>query len=189
MFCFSTRIPHRVRVFGVARRLPKIVKSGPCSFSSLYHSVPKAVLHSKQIMGYRHSVSVAAAVYNPSEDSFLVIKRADNGKVQLPGGVLEENETIEQGVAREVLEETSVVVRPIRLSGVYKNMTAGVVSLVFLCEFTSGIPTPSEEATSVYWIKRGAIPNAMPPAFACRLLDAIDSGAPAIRAHDGTNLL
>lgn len=42
-----------------------------------------------------HSVSVASAVYDAASDSFLVIQRQDNGEWQLPGGVLELNETIE----------------------------------------------------------------------------------------------
>jgi ADP-ribose pyrophosphatase YjhB (NUDIX family) len=64
----------------------------------------------------RHSVSVAVAVAD-SEGRVLVIKRLDNGAWQLPGGVLELNERIEDGVVREVLEETNVLVRPLQLTG------------------------------------------------------------------------
>jgi ADP-ribose pyrophosphatase YjhB (NUDIX family) len=51
--------------------------------------------------------------------------------LQLPGGVPELDESIQQGVVREVLEETRVLVEPQRLTGVYKNLTLGAVALVF----------------------------------------------------------
>ncbi len=58
----------------------------------------------------RHSVSVAAAIID--EDSrILAIRRADNGQWEPPGGVLELDETIHEGLVREVLEETGLKVR------------------------------------------------------------------------------
>ena len=57
----------------------------------------------------RHSVSVAAVVVDDT-DRVLVIRRRDNGAWQLPGGVLELNETPEDGMRREVSEETGVMV-------------------------------------------------------------------------------
>ncbi|GHD17329.1 hypothetical protein GCM10010313_46540 [Streptomyces violarus] len=60
----------------------------------------------------------------------LAIRRADNGTWQLPGGILELDETPEAGVAREVLEETGIHVEVDELTGVYKNLTRGIVSPV-----------------------------------------------------------
>ncbi|MEU8202041.1 NUDIX hydrolase [Streptosporangium sp. NPDC049046] len=79
-----------------------------------------------------HSVSAGAAVID-TKGRFLAIRRRDNGEWQLPGGVVELEEGPLDTVRREVLEETGVHVEPIRLTGVHKNMTLGVVSLVFLC--------------------------------------------------------
>lgn len=83
----------------------------------------------------RHSVSVAAVVTDDT-DKILVIKRRDTGAWQLPGGVLELHETIEDGVRREVEEETGVRVNPDRLTGIYKNMPRGIIALVFRCKIT-----------------------------------------------------
>ena len=140
-------------------------------------------------MGYRHSVSVAGTIYDKDRDSFLVIRRRDNGEWQLPGGILEQDETVLAGLGREVLEETGVVVEPIRLSGVYKNMSVGVVALVFLCRYVSGEPTETDESREAKWVPREAIAGMMTEAFACRLLDAVDSDLPVIRNHDGVRLL
>ena len=54
---------------------------------------------------YRHSVSVVGIVVR-EDGRVLVIRRKDNGTYQAPGGILEHAERIEDGVAREVFEET-----------------------------------------------------------------------------------
>src|SRR5262245_42920607 len=76
-----------------------------------------------------HSVSVAGVVVR-EDGRVLVIKRADNGAWEAPGGVLELDERPEEGACREVLEETGIKVETERLTGVYKNMKRGVVALV-----------------------------------------------------------
>lgn len=85
-----------------------------------------------ELMAPRHSVSVTAVVVR-SDGRILVIKRVDDGRWVPPGGVLELDETPQDGLVREVLEETGYKVEPERLTGVYKNMRLGVVSLVFRC--------------------------------------------------------
>src|ERR1700753_879367 len=81
----------------------------------------------------RHSVSVTGVVVR-TDGRVLAIKRADDGRWVPPGGVLEMSEGPEEGVVREIEEETGIKVQPRRLTGVYKNMKLGVVSLAFLCE-------------------------------------------------------
>src|SRR3954451_1377513 len=80
----------------------------------------------------QHSVSVAAAIID-DEGRFLAIRRANNGAWETPGGVLELDESIEAGLAREVQEETGLLVRPIALTGIYKNMQRAVIALLFRC--------------------------------------------------------
>lgn len=83
----------------------------------------------------RHSVSVAGVVVR-DDGRMLAIRRADNGTWELPGGVLELTEVPEDGVRREVLEETGIHVEVGGLTGVYKNIAAGVVALVFRCKLS-----------------------------------------------------
>ncbi|NUT34050.1 MAG: NUDIX domain-containing protein, partial [Hamadaea sp.] len=93
----------------------------------------------------RHSVSVTGVVVDDQE-RVLVIQRRDNGRWELPGGVLELEESIPDGMKREVLEETGVHVEPVRLTGVYKNIKVGVVALVFRARYVSGTPTTTDES-------------------------------------------
>jgi 8-oxo-dGTP diphosphatase len=137
----------------------------------------------------RHSVSVAAAVIR-DDGQVLVIQRRDNAKWEPPGGVLELEESIEEGLRREVLEETGIEVVPERLTGVYKNLTRGIVALVFRCRPGEGTPSTTREAAAVRWLTPDQLDELMDPAYAVRVLDALsDQGSPAVRAHDGVSLV
>lgn len=134
----------------------------------------------------KHSVSVAGVVID-DQDRVLVIRRADNGHWEPPGGVLELDETFEEGVVREVAEETGMRVTVQELSGVYKNTVLGVVALVFRCTPSNDPLRTSDETTDVRWMTRDEAAAAMDPAFAIRVADAFVPGA-NIRAHDGVRL-
>lgn len=135
----------------------------------------------------KHSVSVAGIVMR-DDDRVLVIRREDNGQWEAPGGVLELDESFEDGVRREVLEETGLKVEVERLTGVYKNLTHGIVALVYRCRPAGGDAHPTVEARDVQWMTRDEVQTAMKPAFAVRVVDAFDRDAHS-RAHDGVNLV
>ncbi|GHG51675.1 NUDIX hydrolase [Streptomyces glebosus] len=135
-----------------------------------------------------HSVSVAGVVVR-EDGRVLVIKRADNGAWEAPGGVLELDERPEDGACREVLEETGIKVETERLTGVYKNMKRGVVALVFRCRVVGGGERTSDESVDVRWFTREEAESHMVEAYAVRVLDALGTGAPQVRAHDGRRLL
>lgn len=135
-----------------------------------------------------HSVSVAGVVVR-EDGRVLVIKRADNGAWEAPGGVLELDERPEEGACREVLEETGIKVETERLTGVYKNMNRGVVALVFRCRPVGGEEHTSAESVDVRWFTRDEVESHMVEAYAVRVLDALDAGEPQVRAHDGRGLL
>ena len=136
----------------------------------------------------RHSVSVAAAIVD-SDGKFLAIRRRDNNQWEPPGGILELNEAIHDGLTREVLEETGLRVRPVALSGIYKNMRRGIVALVFRCQIVDGQLRPTNEAAEVRWMTPPEINLEMDDAYACRLLDALTNHPPKVRSHDGVDLL
>jgi 8-oxo-dGTP diphosphatase len=92
-------------------------------------------------------------------------------------------------LVREVQEETGIVVEPEVLTGVYKNMRYGIVALVFRCRVASGTPHTTDEVTEIAWLTPEQVRGRMDEAFAIRLLDALEPGPAAIRAHDGLTLL
>lgn len=135
----------------------------------------------------KHSVSVAGIVVR-GDGRILVIRRDDNGHWEAPGGVLELDESFEDGVQREVLEETGLTVTVERLTGVYKNLTHGIVALVYRCRPTRGEPRATEEAREICWMTKEEVQGSMTPAYWVRVLDAFEE-YPRSRAHDGLNLV
>ena len=136
----------------------------------------------------KHSVSVSAAIVD-DHGRILVIRRRDDGRWEPPGGVLELGETIHDGLRREVREETGLLVEPIAQTGTYKNMTRGIVALVFRCRITHGAAGLSDEVQDLRWLAPNEIASHLNEAFAVRMLDALDDGPPKIRAHDGHTLI
>jgi 8-oxo-dGTP diphosphatase len=135
----------------------------------------------------QHSVSVAGIVVR-DDGRVLVVQRRDNSHWEPPGGVLELGETFDQGVRREIFEETGVHVRVDRLTGAYKNLNRGVVALVFRCTALAGEPTTSDESRNVRWFTPDQVREHMAPAYAVRVADALNGG-PEHRAHDGVHLV
>jgi 8-oxo-dGTP diphosphatase len=91
---------------------------------------------------------------------------------------------------REVREETGLEVEPEALTGVYKNMRRGIVALVFRSRIVAGEPhATTNEVVEVAWLTPDEVRERMDEAYATRLLDALNSGPAAIRAHDGLSLL
>jgi 8-oxo-dGTP diphosphatase len=134
----------------------------------------------------KHSVSVAGIVVD-DQDRVLVNKRRDNGHWEPPGGVLELGETFEEGVKREVLEETGVQVEVERLTGVYKNMKRGIVALVFRCTTSDDVIKQTSEAAVIKWVSKAEAKTLMRSAYFVRVADAFAEQA-KYRAHDGINL-
>jgi 8-oxo-dGTP diphosphatase len=137
----------------------------------------------------RHSVSVTGIITD-DRGRALLIQRRDNHQWEPPGGVLELGESIEDGLRREVREETGLDVEPVALTGVYKNMNRGIIALVFRCKATGGQPGTSDESEAFRWATEPEISELASEAYAARVLDALHDHTPAaIRQHDGQQIL
>jgi 8-oxo-dGTP diphosphatase len=137
----------------------------------------------------RHSVAVVGIVID-DQGRALLVRRRDNGRWEPPGGVLELDETFEQGVRREVKEETGLDVEPIKLTSINKNMVRGTVALTFRCRLLGGQLTINNEADAFRWTPPDERLSDTTEVFAYRVLDALrDDVTPTIREHDGVNLI
>ncbi|HEY1389426.1 MAG TPA: NUDIX domain-containing protein [Ktedonobacterales bacterium] len=69
----------------------------------------------------RLSVGCAAAIFDEAQERVLLTRRSDNARWCLPGGRMESGENAGECCAREVFEETGLVVEIGRLIGVYTS--------------------------------------------------------------------
>ena len=101
----------------------------------------------------------AATLFDPPAQ--VLLPAADNGEWVLPGGGVESGESLADACAREMLEETGLSVRVVRLLGVYSNpdmlltyASGGRFHLIahnFLVEHIAGEPGTSDEVTDSGW--------------------------------------
>jgi ADP-ribose pyrophosphatase YjhB (NUDIX family) len=134
-----------------------------------------------------HSVSVAAVITD-DHDGALLIQLADNGHWEPPGGILEFGGTIEDGLRREVRDETGLDIEPVSLTGVYKNMTRGIIALVFRCKITGGQLALTDETAAFRWVTSTGVSELATEAYAVRVLDGLHPGSPPAIQHDGVHL-
>jgi ADP-ribose pyrophosphatase YjhB (NUDIX family) len=105
----------------------------------------------------------------------LLIRRGSEpllGEWSIPGGTLELGETLEEGVARELLEETGLEVRVLELievfDRIYVESTAGehepkkgprfhYVIVDYLCERLSGEPRAGSDVTDVSFARENEL--------------------------------
>jgi 8-oxo-dGTP diphosphatase len=106
-------------------------------------------------------VGVAAMIFY--DDSILLVKRGNEpakGRWGLPGGVVELGETVREAVAREVKEETRILVRPVELLDVFNNIIRDdegrvrfhYVLCEFLCENVGGNLKASTDVSDARWV-------------------------------------
>jgi 8-oxo-dGTP diphosphatase len=79
-------------------------------------------------------------------------------------------------------------VRVVRLTGVYKNMSRGVVALVFRCHAEAGRETTTPESRHVDWIPLEQAATAMTPAYYIRVTDTFTPEV-TTTSHNGIDLL
>lgn len=63
----------------------------------------------------------ARIIVENDKGEILFIERTDNGKLGIPAGGLEENETIEECIKREVKEETGLEILALEVIGISSN--------------------------------------------------------------------
>jgi 8-oxo-dGTP pyrophosphatase MutT (NUDIX family) len=93
-----------------------------------------------------------AGIVRDDDGRVLFIRRADDGHWGLPAGGIEPGESPARAIAREVHEETGLVVRPARVAGVFggpgfrhryaNDDEVEWTVVVFECEVVGGVLAP-----------------------------------------------
>jgi 8-oxo-dGTP diphosphatase len=107
-------------------------------------------------------VGVGAVVVE--EGRVLLVRRGREplkGQWSLPGGLLEVGESLTAGVAREVLEETGLIVEPVELVELLdrihrkdERVRYHYVIADYLCWVTGGTLQAASDADAVRWVER-----------------------------------
>ncbi|WP_120510443.1 NUDIX hydrolase [Photobacterium salinisoli] len=100
------------------------------------------------------------------DNKILLVKEREDGKWTLPGGWADVCETPSQGIVREVLEESGLVVSQPKLIAIkdravhpyQPDYPYHVYKLFFLCHFVSGEPKENIEISAIDFFARDTIP-------------------------------
>lgn len=82
------------------------------------------------------------------------------GYWSIPGGIVETGEKLEQGIRREVLEETGLDVEPYSMFEIFERIIPDAegkpeyhyVLIDYLCRRLSGQPAAASDASGVAWV-------------------------------------
>ena len=120
-------------------------------------------------MGWPTHIVAAGGYVEDKNGNMLIVKTHHRGW-DTPGGQIEIGENIEEGVLREILEESGIKATVRCLVGIYSNVGQhlfydGVtnvptkVMLDFICDYVDGEPTISNETSKVKWLPKSKVLN------------------------------
>lgn len=104
-----------------------------------------------------HRIGAFAIIRN-DRGEVLLSRRSDSGWWNLPGGGVESDETVSEGIMREVREETGLEVSVERLVGVYSKPQKHEVVLTFEVRMVGGELTTTEESDLHQWFAPDQLP-------------------------------
>ena len=121
------------------------------------------------------------------KDGLVLLVRNPRRGWEMPGGTVEQGETVTDALRREIREESGIRCEPERLTGIYQNLIVKdgygplegmtippIVNLAFLCRYMDGEVSVSEETEDVRWVTpEEAARMVTHPLYAKRLADML----------------
>ncbi|RDI45599.1 NUDIX hydrolase [Falsibacillus pallidus] len=95
----------------------------------------------------KHIVSAATIVINDNKE-ILLIKGPRRGW-EMPGGQVEEGESLKDAAIRETKEESGIDVEVIKFCGIFQNVNKSICNTLFLAKPVGGELTTSPESIEV----------------------------------------
>ncbi len=95
----------------------------------------------------KHIVSAATIVLN-EQGKILLIKGPRRGW-EMPGGQVEEGESLKDAAIREVKEESGIDIEVTKFCGIFQNIDSSICNSLFLGKVVRGTPTTSPESLEV----------------------------------------
>jgi len=140
----------------------------PRCASALSHQKGRVECGECGFVQYANSAPTASAFLVDDVGRVLLARRAyepDAGLWDLPGGFLEEGESPLDGLRRELLEETGLLVEIGHFVGVFMDTygdgpgVTAVLNLVWEARALGGEPAPADDVSELRWFRRNALPD------------------------------
>jgi 8-oxo-dGTP diphosphatase len=95
----------------------------------------------------KHIISAATIVLN-DKNELLLIKGPRRGW-EMPGGQVEEGESLLDAAIRETKEESGIDIEIIKFCGIFQNVERSICNTLYLGKAIGGVPTTSSESLEV----------------------------------------
>lgn len=113
-------------------------------------------------------------ILNDHQTHVVLVKRRDLPIWVLPGGGVETNETFEEALKREILEETGYQVNILRKCAEYSPINQlAALTFVFICQIQSGHMQISSETQAIAFYPIKDLPSSFFPLHAHWLQEAL----------------
>jgi 8-oxo-dGTP diphosphatase len=112
----------------------------------------------------RPVLGIGALIFNGARQILLVERGREplKGMWSLPGGVLETGETLIEGIIREVLEETGLVIEPVQVVEIFERIMRDdqgkpeyhYVLIDYICTVAGGELAAADDVSDVRWVSK-----------------------------------
>jgi 8-oxo-dGTP diphosphatase len=129
----------------------------------LFRTINSNALVSPLMIEYKNPTPTVDVILERESKILMVRRKKDPYKdhLALPGGFVNEGETVENAMKREAMEETSLEIHPIDVLGVYsdprRDPRKHIVTVVFVGIIVSGDLRANDDAASIEWIQLDSI--------------------------------